>query len=452
MPVIYHFLLGVAIVMLTGCSTYGVIDNSPKNNVDNTGYSWHTWAKTDHNDDLSIIVSFSGGGTRAAALSYGVLKGLRDTYIPVNGKSVRMLDEIDYISSVSGGSFTSAYYGLYGDGIFESFEEAFLLRDVEQYLFWGLANPIEWFRKGGRTEMAIRHYNDNIFHGATFADMNPENGPLIIINASGLSNGVRFSFLQEYFNIFCSDMSDFPVAKAVAASSAVPIVFLPVVLEKYSECDTTEPEWLAVAKKKAENDVLLNETVSGIESLRKKGERRYLHLIDGGITDNLGLLAMLDIIALTGGSQQTLRKLNKKPPKHLIVISVNSSTEPQPDMDLSNKEPSIGETIDSMSNIQLHRYNTTTLELMKKSLKKWADEASTPEHTIKPYFIRIGLKGIQEKKMQTIFNKIPTSFALSKETVDQLVKGGHNLLLKDPEFQRLILDLKGTINDKGLSK
>ncbi len=48
---------------------------------------------------------------------------------------VRLLDEVDYITSVSGGSFTAAYYGLYGDGIFEDFEEAFLVRDIEKYLF-----------------------------------------------------------------------------------------------------------------------------------------------------------------------------------------------------------------------------------------------------------------------------------------------------------------------------
>jgi NTE family protein len=65
------------------------------------------------------MLTFSGGGTRAAALAYGVLETLRDTPIKIDGKTARMLDEVDLISSVSGGSFTSAYYGLHGDGIFE---------------------------------------------------------------------------------------------------------------------------------------------------------------------------------------------------------------------------------------------------------------------------------------------------------------------------------------------
>ena len=39
--------------------------------------------------------------------------------------------KIDVIGSVSGGSFTSAYYGLYGEGTFDDFEGRFLKRDVQ---------------------------------------------------------------------------------------------------------------------------------------------------------------------------------------------------------------------------------------------------------------------------------------------------------------------------------
>ena len=64
-------------------------------------------------------MTFSGGGTRSAALSYGVLEHLRDTPITIHNKKRRLLDEVDLISSVSGGSFTSAYFGLFGDRVFK---------------------------------------------------------------------------------------------------------------------------------------------------------------------------------------------------------------------------------------------------------------------------------------------------------------------------------------------
>jgi NTE family protein len=115
-----------------------------------------------------MILSFSGGGTRAAALAYGVMLELRDTKISIEGKSGRLLDQVTTISSVSGGSFTSAYYGLYGDGLFETFEESFLRKDVEGALIRSVLNPFHWFGRKGRTERTIEYYQENIFHGATF--------------------------------------------------------------------------------------------------------------------------------------------------------------------------------------------------------------------------------------------------------------------------------------------
>jgi hypothetical protein len=64
------------------------------------------------------MVAFSGGGTRAASLAYGVLQELADTEMMTAEGPRSLLNEIDMISSVSGGSFTSAYYGLYGDRLF----------------------------------------------------------------------------------------------------------------------------------------------------------------------------------------------------------------------------------------------------------------------------------------------------------------------------------------------
>ena len=145
-----------------------------------------------------MVLAFSGGGTRAAALAYGVLEELRDTTVVIDGVPRRLLDEVDTISSVSGGSFTSAYYGLYGERIFEEYKEDFLTRNIEGALVRGLFNPLRWFSSKGRTEMAVELYDKHVFHDATFADMQRQGGPLILINTSDLGYGVRFSFIQEY--------------------------------------------------------------------------------------------------------------------------------------------------------------------------------------------------------------------------------------------------------------
>ena len=98
-----------------------------------------------------------------------------------------------------------------------------------------------------------------------------------------------------------------------------------------------------------------------------------------------------------------------------------------------------------MSDIQLHRYNRTTQELMQTRIKEWAKAISTPEHQVKSYFINVSLKDIQQSQLRVLLNQIPTSFSLSKETVWHLVESGVNLLNQNPEYQRLLPDLQGEI-------
>lgn len=245
---------------LGACTTYGVVANVPlvaghPGNV----YSLGEFARNPsrHSGELTLAVAFSGGGTRAAALSFGAMQELRDTRVRIDGRDTSLLEAINVISSVSGGSFTSAYYGLYGDRIFVDYEERFLRSNVEGALLRGLLDPMRWFSSHGRTEMAVSYYQQSLFGDATFADLVKRDAPLILINSSDLSSGGRFSFVQEYFSLMCSDLGSFPLARAVTSSSAVPVLFGPVVLENYAGCARGMPPWLAAAKQRdSDNDYL----------------------------------------------------------------------------------------------------------------------------------------------------------------------------------------------------
>ena len=175
------FTVFFGLLLLPGCASYGVIDNVPVTAATATeSYSIkNVHAKNENSGDVFMILAFSGGGTRAAALSLGVLEELRDTTVVIDGAPTRLLDEVDTISSVSGGSFTSAYYGLYGERTFEDFRGDFLTRNIEGDLVRGLFNPLRWFSSKGRTEMAVDLYDKHVFHDATFADMQRADGPLL---------------------------------------------------------------------------------------------------------------------------------------------------------------------------------------------------------------------------------------------------------------------------------
>ena len=436
--------IGFGLLLLSGCTSYGVIDNDELTGAASTrSYSVKPQQGRRGTGDILFTLAFSGGGTRAAALAYGVMQELRDTRIKVNGRKRTLLDEVDTISSVSGGSFTSAYYGLYGDRIFEDYEEVFLRRNVERSLIRGVLNPLNWFRSTGRTEMAIKYYEKKVFHNATFADMQRQGGPLIAINASDLGYGVRFTFVQEYFNLLCSDISTYPVARAVTASSAVPVLFNPVVLENYKSCKSQKPAWLLAAKKRAANDPQLKQIVEGVESYYKRDKRQYAHFVDGGITDNLGLRAPYEIVTVMGGAKSYLKKSGVTHPSRLVFISVDASTHLEPEMDSSRKQPSLKETIGAVSNAQLHRYNTDTLELIDKSLTQWSRELSTGGKRVKPYFVQLGIQDIGQPEELHFLNSIPTSFNLSDEQVDRLIAAGRQLLRNNPDFKHFLASVGG---------
>ena len=439
--------LMIGLALATGaCTTYGVVENKPLSPGEaDPGYSLGEFARVlnRRSDELTLVVAFSGGGTRAAALSYGVMQELRDTHVWLNGREQRLLDAISAISSVSGGSFTSAYYGLYGERLFVDFEDRFLRRDVEGALLRGLLNPLLWFSSRGRTEVAVAYYREALFGTATFADLMRKDAPLILINTSDLGSGARFSFVQEYFNLLCSDLTSFSLARAVTASSAVPVLFDPVVVENYPGCAKSLPLWLVAAQKRDNDNPNLNMIVQGDVSYEKKQAHKYAQFVDGGITDNLGLRAMLDQIELVGGAKGYLQSVGIATPRRIAIISVNASADTPLGIGATSEAPGLETTLDAVTNIQLHRYNVATLQQTQQSLERWARELSTPERPVTHYFIRLSFEDVPEGPLRRFLNEIPTSLALDKEQVDRLIATGRELLRNNAEFRRLLAGLRG---------
>ena len=118
------------------CSAAPRFENAPVNQPGSsaglTGKVHLNFEERSAEDDDLVGLSFSGGGTRAAAFSFGVLTEMEHT--PVRGGGASMLDRIDFISGVSGGAVTAAYYGLRKRAALDDFRERFLLRNAEEGL------------------------------------------------------------------------------------------------------------------------------------------------------------------------------------------------------------------------------------------------------------------------------------------------------------------------------
>ena len=236
-------------LLLDGCASRPV--NPPIAQVGvATGYDFQTRQKHFKNQENLVVLAFSGGGTRAAAFSYGVLEFLRRTeVVGPRGNKARLLDAVDVVTGVSGGSFTALAYGLYGDKLFADYEQRFLKRDVQGELISRALTPTNWGKLAsptwGRSELAADLYDEILFNGATFGDLDRGDGPYILASATDISTGSRVTFNQNIFNALCSDLDAVRLSRAAAASSAVPAVLSPVTINNYGgTCNFVAAPWV----------------------------------------------------------------------------------------------------------------------------------------------------------------------------------------------------------------
>lgn len=122
--------------------------------------------------------------------------------------------------------------------MFSDFRSRFLERNLERELFLQLFNPVNLVRLASpyysRIDLAAELYDETIFDRKSFADLLASGSrPFITMNATNLANGERFEFAQEQFDFLGSDLGSYPIARAVAASSAFPFLLSPISLKNH---------------------------------------------------------------------------------------------------------------------------------------------------------------------------------------------------------------------------
>ena len=340
--------LAAALALGAGCASRPI--NEPIAKVDPAhGYRTELRLASRPNSDprTLIVLAFSGGGTRAAALSYGVLEELRRTEVTVDGRRRRLLDEVDLISGVSGGSFTALSYALYGERLFDEYETRFLKRDVQGALIARTFNPLNWPKlvggSYGRSELAADYYDEILFEGATFGSLLDNPTPMVIVTGTDISTGARLAFAQSDFDLLCSDLRKVPLARAAAASSAVPIVLSPVTFNNYGgTCGYQYMDLLAELLKPAHRSRAAGRALMRYRELQdfeRSGERPFIHIVDGGVSDNLGLRGVLEGLEVVEASPTFRQAAGLHRLVRIAVIVVNARSAPRTDWDRSEFPP-----------------------------------------------------------------------------------------------------------------
>jgi NTE family protein len=182
---------------------------------------------------------------------------------------------------------------------------------------------------------------------------------------------------------------------------------------------------------------------------------QYIHLVDGGVADNLGIRAILDRVHAQGGFWSTLKRSKQEAVRKIVFLVVNAETEVDDQWNRSSKPPSLETAIESYTNVVNTRYNFETMMLLRESLGPWTEEIRKSRCGDQPilldpgacgdiqfYLIEIKFDNIRGKDLRRYFKRFPTSFKLDPIEVDQLRAVAKRLLEESPDYQHLLKGLR----------
>ncbi len=460
MSATYRALAAAVAAAFLACAHYPV--NPELKQAPNPGYGYR-WATTDiptGDNSTFVILTFSGGGTRAAGFSFGVLNQLDTVNMP-DGK--KLLDHVNVISSVSGGSFTSMYYGLRGRGGFKTFDSDFLRKDIEKQLFNSAFLSPNLFRllfspNFHRIDVASELYDSVLFKNATFKDLLTVQGqshaPLIIANSTEVEMGSRFEWTQDQFDPICSDINGVNVSRAVAASSAFPVLLPPLVLNVYRRCGYSKPGWMSGARGDVYIDPSRPRMADELEGYLDPA-RTHLHMQDGGIADNIGLRAPLHAIISSDTFVEPARHpdrtgftiaglLSLHEIKRILVVVVNAGTSSSKvTIDASAKEPNLITILGAVTGTPMGNYSFDSVESLLTTFRNRAEEQQAA-HVANPtvyYPVILSFSLIKDESLRDRVNGIGTNFSkLNDDQFNALMEASKVLLNEDPCFRRFLID------------
>jgi NTE family protein len=464
-----NWFLSTALIVLSVAACAHYPENQPLDDPSAAlSYDFSRFDQSPNADETFVVLAFSGGGTRAAGLSYGVLKELKNTKLPGTDRTV--LEEVDIISTVSGGSFTGAYYALFGDQIFADFETKFLKRNIQGELAGKVINPYNWFRLASpyfsRIDLAAELYDQTVFESASFDVLTRKaTRPFLIINATNLYQGARFEFTDSQFRYLGSDIGSYPVSRAVAASSAFPFLLSPISLVNYANSPAYE---LSDKEEDALDDYGNNKrTYYGVYNnyiyAEPEGHENhpFMHLMDGGLADNIGLRAIYDLFV----RKEVRFKINNGNIKRFLAIVVNSKADNPADIDKNESPPGLMTVGFKTATLSLDNYSFETVEMFKELVnQRIRDQAIQIEYQqeidkkcshkvkldplpggdMKLYVAELTFDNIPpeapapEIKGRAYYNQLPTTFYLPNDQVDNLITVGGWLLKENPDFQNFL--------------
>jgi NTE family protein len=410
-------------------------------------------------DDMDVALTFSGGGMRAAAFSYGVLQGFDETHVRTAGRTISLLDHVDFISGVSGGSVLAAYYGLKRRAAMADFKERFLLANAEESLETklGLLNVARGLEGGINDPTQFPRWLDaHLFNNATFKELLTRQRPVVWINASDIYDRTDFLFTPVTFRALCSDLRSYPISLGVAASAAVPVVFTPVVIQNYpGGCPFALPEWVNRVRNDENASPLIKSYADALERYHT-GEIKYVKLLDGGLVDNYGLAGFTITRLANKTPYGPLEPAEAVKLRRLLFLVVDSGRAPSGAWAQTVAGPSGIDLITATSDTAtgagaLGSYSAfdDTMNAWHATLVRWRCQLSDAERRrlgtppgwnckdVKFFIGRIAFDQLGPERAAAL-NAVATRFRLPPDQVEMLIAAGHDALKTNSVFRSFL--------------
>ncbi len=418
-------------------------------------------------DDTIIGLSFSGGGTRAAAFSFGVLKEMATVNHREGAESRPLVDQVDFVSGVSGGSVTAAYFALKGSAALNDFRERFLIANVEGSLRTSVTPTNVARLIGGGVNDATGlpvWLNQNLFGGATFGDVLRKRRPILWVNASDIYNRNPFIFDRETFAALCSNIDAYPLANAVAASAAVPLAFAPVVIQNHAKrCDYRMPAWTAGALQNTNAPANLKSYANGLQRYREDPTLNFVKLLDGGLADNFGLQGFSLARARAQDPYAPLTPQQAVNLKRLLFLVVDAGRPVRADFQKTLGGHSGFELVMAATDTAIDSTVRLSFDSFTSSMTQWQNEiiryrcglpaaqvqrmrktmAGWNCRDIKFYVGKVAFEQVNDPELFNQLAEIKTSLTLPADQVDRLIEAARTAMRQNPAWNNFVHSLGG---------
>jgi hypothetical protein len=311
-----------------------------------------------------------------------------------------------------------------------------------------------------RIDIAAAYYDEKLFNHQTYKGLAQNcRRPFTVINATDLSLGARFEFSQGQFDLLQSDLSGVSVGRAVASSSAFPGLLTPLTMQNYEKTVFAEPVWVdRVIQFDRDISPRRYKFAQEVRSYFNTVDRPYVHLVDGGVSDNIGLRGIIYSLmypdVLISGDQRDItdsrefnlqRMIADHKIKKLLIIVVDAKPGEDVHLDHSRTTPGLVPVINAVASAPMANYSFETVQLLREYLKQRRNElrkASDP-FELKTYVMHLRFDLIADPVVRKEIKELGTNFHLPDEAVDLLIDQGAKLLQDSDIFQNKFLkDIK----------